>query len=276
MRIDAHHHLWEFNTEEYGWIGEQEAVLKQDFDIEALAAVCNSNKINATVAVQARQSHEETDTLLALAEKSSHIKAVVGWVDLKSNKLDAILDQWDNNQYLKGFRHVLQDEPDNDFMLDPDFIAGLKNISNRGYCYDLLVLPQHLKNSFTLAQLLPDLNFVIDHLAKPSIKDGQGFTEWQRDISKLAELPNVYCKLSGMVTEANLNSWKLNDFSLYLSSVIHAFGCKRVMYGSDWPVCLLGGSYTQVISIVEQYVKQTCPAFEHDIMGLNAKRFYKI
>jgi L-fuconolactonase len=276
MRIDAHHHLWEYNSADYGWIGEQELQLKQNFLNDELAKVSNAHQIDGTVVVQARQSLEETDFLLSLASTSDYIKAVVGWVDLKSPKLEEALEAWSASKVLKGFRHVLQDEPSDDFMLDPAFVNGVKLIAERGYCYDILVFARQLPAVLQFIQKLPDIPLVIDHIAKPSIADNRDFEQWRKAIKQVASHNNVFCKISGMVTEADHQQWKVRDFDAYLDTVFECFGPQRVMFGSDWPVCLLAAEYHQVLAIVESYIERNFPSYKAEIMGLNAKRFYKI
>jgi len=275
MKIDAHQHFWLYNPKEYDWISDADKVIKRDFLPSDLAPILSANNLNGCVAVQARQSLQETDWLINLAQKNDVIKAVVGWVDLQSTDLTEQLAKYKAFNILKGFRHVLQGEP-SDFMLKPAFINGLKILEQKGYTYDLLVLAHQLPNTIKLVEQFESLKLVIDHIAKPEILAKKGFNKWKAAMFTLAEKPNVYCKVSGMVTEADINHWKPEDFTQYLTVVFKAFGAKRVMFGSDWPVCLLAGEYAQIKHIVEAFVLANYPENFEDVFGNNAVAFYQI
>ncbi|ABG39326.1 amidohydrolase 2 [Paraglaciecola sp. T6c] len=276
MRIDAHQHFWAYNPEEFDWIGEDEGVLKRDYFPPALEAEAGANGVDGTVVVQARQSIEETQWLLSLAQQFPLIKGVVGWVDLMNPSLEQQLLSWQNEQVLKGFRHVLQGEPDPNFMLQPRFVEGLKLLHQFDYTYDLLIFAAQLPQARQLLDTLPQHRIVIDHIAKPDIASGEGFAQWKAHMQAIAEHQNVYCKISGMVTEASHKDWQEADFIPYMDVVFSAFGPERVMFGSDWPVCQLAATYPEVIQIVERYVTRLYPEFSQHVFGLNAERFYRL
>ncbi len=275
MKIDAHQHFWVYSPEEYDWIGEQETVLKRNFLPSDLKAILLENNLNGCVAVQARQTNEETQWLIELANTNDIIKGVVGWIDLRSDTLDIDLQQYESSTVLKGFRHVLQGEKAA-FMLEPEFIRGLKVLEQKNYTYDLLVYAHQLPQTIELAKQFSSLRLVIDHIAKPAIKANEGFEEWKAAMVQLARQPNIYCKVSGMVTEADIHNWNPEQFTPYLDVIFTEFGSKRVMFGSDWPVCLLAERYKQVKDIVEDYVKQKYSAYYDDVFGKNAETFYQL
>lgn len=276
LKVDSHQHFWTFSEEDYGWISEHEKVLKQDYWPEHLQQVLQGNNIDACVAVQARQSLIETKWLVKLSEKHDFIKGVVGWIDIKADNLSEQLKQFSSTSRLKGFRHVLQGEPDPYFMLDTDFVRGLNILADQGYTYDLLVFAHQLPQALQLIKQVPNLNIVVDHIAKPQIKAGLGFDEWQLAMRELGQNKNVYCKVSGMVTEADPNNWSNSDFEPYLQTVFAAFGPDKVMFGSDWPVCLLGGSYSDIKQIVAEYVQSHYAQQYDQVFGSNAVYFYQL
>ena len=237
MRLDAHQHFWMYSPTDYGWISESMAALRRDFlphDLEPLLA---SEKFDGSIAVQARQTLEETRWLLELASQNDIVKGVVGWVDLRSPDLPAQLDQFARNPKLVGVRHVVQDEPDDDFMLRSDFRRGIARLREYDLAYDILIYPRQLRAAVKLAGEFPEQRFVLDHVAKPQIAEGRVET-WDEGIRELAEADNVWCKLSGMVTEARWHEWKPEDFRPYLDIVMNAFGPARLMIGSDLPESL--------------------------------------
>ncbi|WP_143873089.1 amidohydrolase family protein [Catenovulum sediminis] len=276
MKIDSHQHFWQFTEEDYGWIGEDQSVLRRDFFPQDLKPVLAQNNLDACIAVQARQSDIETQWLLELAQQNTFIKGVVGWIDIAADNLPEQLKQYQGNKLLKGFRHVLQDEPEAGFMLREKFVRGLKILAEQGYRYDLLIFANQLPEALQLLKQLPDLPIVLDHIAKPDIKTGHNFADWKTNIEKLSQYANVMCKVSGMVTEADCQNWQAEDFYPYLDVIFGNFGADRVMYGSDWPVCLLGGDYSQIKSIVQAYVNANYKADFDKIFGLNAAKFYQI
>lgn len=275
MKIDSHHHLWRYSEQEYDWIDDNMSVLKADFVVKELEAQLASAKIDGSIVVQARQSLEETYWLCELAQQTDTIKGIVGWVDLRSATLDADLAELKQFSKLKGFRHVLQGETDPDFMTSPDFINGLKLLEKYGYSYDLLIFSHQLPKAIEMLSHVPNLKVVIDHIAKPEIKSGEHFEQWQQGMSALAKNPNIYCKVSGMVTEADWQNWQTSDFTPYLNSVYQQFGEDRLMFGSDWPVCLVAATYKQVKSIIDEFTADKNIA-KDKVFGSNAIRFYQV
>ena len=275
MRIDAHQHFWHYSPQEYGWIGPDMAVLKQDRLPEDLAPLLAASGIDGTVAVQARQSLAETQWLLDLADQHSWIKGVVGWVDLRCPDLPAQLERFSAHPRFRGVRHVVQDEPDDRFMLGDDFQRGIGQLAEFGLTYDLLIFPRHLPAACELVGHFPDQPFVLDHIAKPLIRD-RVLEPWATGLRRLAAFPNVWCKVSGLVTEADWHSWQLADFHPYLDVVLEAFGPERIMFGSDWPVCTLAGSYGQVSGIVAGYIGQLSTSEQAAVLGRTAQHFYRL
>ena len=272
-QIDAHQHFWKYDPQLYPWIAGDLSPLGRDFLPSDLAPILRSQGIAGSVAVQARQDLAETAWLLQLAEQDPWILGVVGWVDLRSEDLAAQLAGLAHPK-LRGIRHVLQDESP-EFLLDPHFQRGVGQLAAAGLTYDLLVYPQHLPNSFTLCEDNPELWMVLDHCAKPAIRSG-ALRPWQDDIRRIAELPNVLCKVSGLVTEAAWNTWQPDDFKVYLDTVFEAFGSDRVMFGSDWPVCTVAGSYDKVFELVKDYTDTLSIDERAALFGETAQRFYQL
>lgn len=254
MYIDAHQHFWTYNPEEYGWIDERMSVLKRDFLPAELEALCSKTAVQGTVAVQARQTLTETRWLLELAKKNDFIKGVVGWIDLRSQQVEEQLDEFSQNHRLVGVRHVLQDEADDRFMLSEEFLKGIDKLKEYQLTYDILIFPRQLSAAIEMVRLFPGQRFVLDHIAKPLIKDGV-LSPWDSELEKLASFPNVTCKVSGMVTEADWQHWRPEEFSVYLDVVLNAFGSNRIMFGSDWPVCTVAAAYHEVFEIFYQYLR---------------------
>ena len=272
MRIDSHQHFWRFNPADYGWM-QPDWPIRRDFLPIDLEPELRAWNLDGCVAVQARQSLAESRWLLELAEGASLIRGVVGWVDLCSPNVAKELEEFAAHPKFVGVRHVVQDEADDRFMLRQDFQHGIAELHRFGLTYDLLVFPRQLPAAIALAQKFPEQPFVLDHLAKPAIKDG-ALSPWREQIRELAKLPNVACKVSGMVTEADWQNWRADDFKPYLDTVFEAFGPERLMFGSDWPVCLLAGSYERVFGLVENYVRQLSADIHAKFFGGNAARFY--
>jgi len=275
MKLDAHQHFWNYNIRDYGWIGEEMSVIQRSFLPEDLEPILTDSGVSGCVAVQARQTLEETEWLLELANKHDFIKGVVGWVDLRSEEASSQLEKFAANPWLKGVRHVIQDEPDVKFVLREDFQRGIALLEQHDLAYDLLVYKEQLPYAVELVHKFPQQRFVIDHLAKPDIKAGIG-SPWKETMEAIAAYPNVYCKLSGMVTEADWNKWTQEDFAPYLDTVLQAFGPKRVMYGSDWPVCTVAGTYAQVFDLLKMHVQSLSEAEQQMIFGDNCAAFYKL
>ncbi|MFC4871699.1 amidohydrolase family protein [Negadavirga shengliensis] len=273
--IDSHQHFWKYKPERYPWISGKMPALKKDFSPADLKPIYKVHGISGCVAVQAVQDEEENHFLLDLAASHSFIFGVVGWIDLQSPDLRERLNAYLPFQKLKGFRHVLQDEADPDFILRPDFQKGLEAIFEAGYSYDLLVYPHQLKGAIKTVKNFPEAAFVLDHIAKPDVRSNR-LGEWEDLMEELAGSSSVFCKLSGMVTEADWDSWHVEDFFPYLDVVIEAFGEDRVMYGSDWPVCLLAADYGQVKDILDKYLEDYPDETKAKIWGGNAAGFYRL
>ena len=275
MMIDTHHHLWKYMPKEYGWMDDSMSVLKRDYLPADLEPELQKAGVKGTVVVQARQSLEETRCLLEQAEGIPFIKGVVGWVDLCSPELGKQLKEFAVHPKLVGVRHVIHDEADDDFMLHPDFIKGIAQLEEFDLVYDLLLFPLHLVHAIDLVKAFPRQRFVLDHLAKPLIKSKE-MEPWKSDITRLAAFPNVWCKLSGMVTEADMKNWKQEDFVPYMKVVLRAFGPERIMLGSDWPVCRLAGEYDDVIEIVTKFIEPLEKSERGKILYQNAIDFYQL
>ncbi|HLW75536.1 MAG TPA: amidohydrolase family protein [Bryobacteraceae bacterium] len=269
MRIDSHQHFWAYDPARFAWLTEDMRALRRDFLPEHLRPELAAAGIDATVAVQVDQSESETRFLLDLARANPEIAGVVGWVDLRAENLPERLEYFSQFDALAGFRHIAQSEPDARFLLRDDFLRGIGQLQSFDFTYDILIYPRHLPAAVELVARFPKQRFVVDHLAKPLIKSG-GIESWARSMRQIAAHENVFCKLSGMVTEADWSAWKPADFAPYLDVVFEAFGVDRLMFGSDWPVCLVAASYAQVKQLVEDYA-----ASDRDrIFGSNAARFY--
>jgi L-fuconolactonase len=275
MSIDSHQHFWRYDPARYGWIDERMGVLQRDFLPEQLASELDANKIDASIAVQADQSEQETLFLLDLAKRSRRIAGVVGWVDLVSPRLDDRLKVFSKFEKLRGLRHVAQSEPDDRFLVRPDFTRGISRLQEFGFTYDILIYPKQLPAAIELVAKFPEQRFVLDHLAKPEIKT-KNIAAWATLIGSIGRNPNVYCKLSGLVTEADWRRWSPANFDPYLDVVFEAFGVDRLMFGSDWPVCLLAASYKQVKDIIADFVERKAPKAKEKIFGANAVRFYDL
>ena len=271
MNIDAHQHFWQYDPARHGWINDKMAVLKRDFLPADLEKVYAANGIDGCVAVQADQSEEETTFLLDLAAEYAFVKGVVGWVDLRAENLAERLAHFSQFSRLCGFRHVVQSEPDPDFMLREDFRRGLARLHDYDFTYDILIYPTQLEAALQTVRDFPLQKFVIDHIAKPHIKSGE-IDAWARVMREIARSENVWCKVSGMVTEADWDNWKYDDFVPYLDGVFEAFGEQRLMFGSDWPVCLLAGNYERVKGLLARYLGEA--SAQSPVWGANAIAFY--
>jgi L-fuconolactonase len=277
VKIDAHQHFWRYSEKEYGWIDDSMAVLREDFLPDRLEKILHANNYAGSIAVQARQSLEETAWLLELAEKHSRIKGVVGWLDLRSDNISEQLEKFATHPKLAGVRHVVQDEPDDNFLLRDDFMRGIQKLLNYDLAYDILIFPKQLPAAIEFVKSFPQHRFVLNHIAKPLIKDGL-LSPWKEHLQELATFKNVYCKISGMVTEADWTNWSDTDFSPYLDTVIEAFGMNRLMFGSDWPVCTVAASYERVIKIVDDHLEKRSISISETeaFWGANAVDFYKL
>lgn len=275
MIIDSHHHFWKYNTKEFDWIDHAMQILKRDFLPEHLEKECKANLIEGVVTIQARPSLEETRWLLSLADEHSFIKGVVGWVDLCSPNIEKQLEEFSANRKFVGVRHMVQSENDDHFMLRADFQAGLRLLSQYNLAYDLLIQPRHLSIAAQLVSEFPRQRFVIDHMGKPFIKTGE-LAQWKSDITALGFYKNVWCKISGLVTEADWNAWQQDDFQPYLTAVVHAFGFDRIMVGSDWPVCLVAASYKEVWNMSHSFFGNQPESVHRKFFRDNCKDFYNL
>ncbi len=275
MRIDSHQHFWHYSAAEYGWIDDSMAALRRDFLPAELKREMDHAGVDACVAVQARQTLEETRWLLELAEASPFIAAVVGWVDLRADDLPAQVEQFAAHPKLVGVRHIVQSEPDDRFLLRPAFCRGISVLGDLDLTYDILIYPRHLPVAVELVSRFRTQRFVLDHLAKPEIRTGE-IREWEKNIRELAKAPNVFCKVSGLVTEADWNRWTPDQVRPYLDVVFDCFGAHRLLAGSDWPVCTVAADYGRTMSLVEQYLERRPVSEREAVMGGNAARFWRL
>lgn len=275
QKIDAHQHFWKYDPVRDSWISEAMSVIRKDFLPTDLEPLLKQNGFEGCVVVQSDQSEQETTFQLANAEKHDFIKGVVGWVDLQDRNLEDRLKYYKEFRKLKGFRHILQGELKRDLMLDPAFKRGIGLLHKYGFTYDILIFPDQLGYTSQLVSDFPDQRFVLDHLAKPYIKFRK-MSEWKSDIKQLAVYENVFCKISGMVTEADWQYWTKNDLRPYLDVVVEAFGTKRIMFGSDWPVCLVAAEYGEVLGIVTNYFSSFSKHEKDLFFGYNAIEFYNL
>jgi L-fuconolactonase len=275
MRVDAHQHFWRYNAREYGWIDDSMAALRRDFLPADLKPELERNGFQGCVAVQARQTLEETRWLLELAEHAPFILGVVGWVNLRSPRLRFELESLAVNPKLVGVRHIAQSEPDERFLLQPDFLRGIAMLEEFDLAYDILIYTRHLPVAAEFVTKFPRQRFVLDHLAKPPIKSG-AIDVWARAIQGLAAFSNVYCKVSGLVTEADWQAWKPEDIRPYLDLVFECFGPSRLMTGSDWPVCTVAGSYSRVMNLTKDYLGKYAEKERNAVLGENAATFWRL
>ncbi len=275
MNIDSHQHFWNYEPVKHEWIDDEMAVIRRDFTPQDLQKVYQENDIDGCVVVQADQTIEETDFLIDLANKNDFIKGIVGWVDFRGSDIDEVLQYYSQFKKVKGFRHVVQGEADHNFLLRPDFLAGISKLEQYKFTYDILVFPHQLGSVLEFVKKFPNINFVIDHLAKPYIKDGF-YDGWAVLMTAIAKEPNVYCKISGMVTEADYKTWTPLQLERYMQLILDVFGTDRIMYGSDWPVCLVAGNYTEVKESITNFIAKLSPEAQSAIMGENAIKFYNL
>ena len=274
LKIDAHQHFWKFDPIRDAWIDDTMKVIQRDFLPEDLMPILSENGIDACVAVQADQSETETEFLLKLAAENRIVQGVVGWVDLVVPNIEERLTHFAKNPFFKGIRHIAQGEADN-FFLRKEVQRGIGHLAKYGLTYDLLVYTHQLPAAIELVRQFPNQRFVLDHIAKPKISEGIS-KNWKRNIKLLASYPNVHCKLSGMVTETTNFNWQQNDFRPFIDLILAAFGVNRLMYGSDWPVCLLAASYKEQLTIVQDYIATFSEEEQTKIMGENTIKFYNL
>jgi L-fuconolactonase len=273
--IDAHHHLWNYNPEEYGWIDDTMELLRRDYLLEELRDESRGAGVSGTVVVQARQSVQETMWLLSLAESDPMIRGVVGWLDLRAEGLEAQIEGFAIHPKLVGLRHVLQDESDGEFMLSPSFIQGIARLTTHHLTYDILIYHHQLKQAARLVEMFPGQKFVLDHMAKPPVWS-EKLHPWKEQLEQLARFPNVWCKISGLVTEADHLHWSYESLVPYLEVVSRAFGKDRIMVGSDWPVCRLAAEYAEVMSIPVRYFAEWSREEQWKIFHQNALECYDL
>lgn len=272
MTIDSHHHFWRYSVEEYGWIDEAMKVIRRDFLPDDLRDEIRGAGVDGVVSVQARQSVEETRWLLGLARQNDFIKGVVGWLPLAFPEIGIHLEQFSNNRKLRAIRHVCQGEPDG-FMLGGSFNAGVARLKEFGLVYDILIFELQLREAAKFVDRHPDQVFVLDHIAKPRIKANE-LDPWRENIRELARRPNVYCKISGMVTEADYQLWSPAQLAPYVEHVLEVFGPKRLMLGSDWPVCRVACDYAKWIGLVRGWIAKLSPSEQARILGGTAVEAY--
>ena len=274
MRIDSHQHFWHFDPVRDSWINEDMSVLKRDFLPQDLEPLLNENNFDGCIAVQADSSEKETEFLLNLAERNSFIKGVVGWLDLCSDTIEARLEYFSKFEKLKGLRHIVQSE-EKGFMLRADFQRGISALEKYKLTYDILIYPNQLEEAILLVEKFPNQQFILDHCAKPYIKDGK-IKVWKSLIEELSAIDNVACKVSGLTTEADWTTWQKQQFEPYFEAIFDCFGTEKTIFGSDWPVSLLAGNYSTTLSLVENYIQKFTKSEQQQIMGLNAKNLYDI
>jgi len=273
--VDSHQHFWQVGRFDYPWMTPKVEVLCQDYLPPALEPILNRCGVKQTILVQASNSVAETRWLLSLADHNPFIAGVVGWVDLQADDVDRQLDEFMTHTKFKGVRHLVESEPAHDWLAQPKVIRGLQVIEMRRLSYDLLVHTKHLKYAERVANACPGLRLVVDHLAKPPIANGE-IDEWRREVGKLAAYENVWCKLSGLVTEADHDHWRASDLRPYVETVFQCFGPRRMMFGSDWPVCLLAASYDQVLETAVSLVAELNSEDRERIFSKNAIEFYRL
>lgn len=274
-RIDAHHHLWRYSAEEYGWISAAMPQIRRDFTPADLKKEMEAARIDGAIAVQARQTLEETRELLALADEHDFMNAVVGWAPIADDGFPALVDELTRNPKLRGLRHVIQDEPDENFILGEAFNRGIGALQPTGLVYEILIFEKHLPQAIQFVDQHPNQVFVLDHVAKPRIREGV-LPPWRERIAELARRGNVYCKVSGMATEADWENWTEADLRPYFDTVLEAFGAKRLMMGSDWPVCLLATGYERWFEVLDGWTAVLSKTERERFCGGTAEEVYRL
>lgn len=273
MVIDTHHHFWKYNPEEYGWINNEMSVIRRNFLPEDLKKVIDENGVDGVISVHARQTIEETKTLLKYAGENEFMKGVVGWLPLADKKFPEILDEFAINKSLKGLRHVVQGEPNPEFILGKAFNNGISSLKNYNLVFDILIYEHQLPNAIRFVDLHPNQQFVLDHIAKPKIRINE-IEAWKKNIRELAKRENVVCKISGMVTEADYKCWTTEQLQPYFDVVLDAFGTNRLMFGSDWPVCLVATQYGSWLEMVKNRISKFSTEEQEKILYKNALKYY--
>ena len=274
MVIDSHVHFWKYNKADLPWIDRNMKILQKDYLPSELELTLKRNHVDGCIAVQAMTAEVETRFLAELANTNTIIKGVVGWTDLRANDAEKKLTEFKEYPAIVGMRHIVQSEPD-DFLYDEKFRAGVSLLKEFGYTYDILIYPKQLKAATDFVRAFPDQIFIVDHCAKPDVKNKE-MEVWRKGLTDLAMFPNVSCKLSGLITEAGWKEWSPVDFYPYLDVVFESFGVERLMFGSDWPVMLLSGIYVQWKSLLEKYMENFLVEEKEAVFGLNARRIYNL
>ena len=274
MIIDSHQHFWNYNPVRDVWIDKSMEIIKKDFLPKDLKPILIQNGVDGCVAIQADQSEEETKFLLACAEKNSFIKGVVGWVDLTSKDVDKRLAYYASNSKFKGVRHVAQAEKD-DYLIRNDVQNGISKLAKYNLTYDILIFPQQLPATLALVEKFPEQKFILDHIAKPNISEPMN-DKWKVNIKALSKFENVSCKLSGMVTETKDFNFEDEDFEPYMNHIFSSFGTNRILFGSDWPVCLLATDYKKVITLINNYLDIYSAKIKAKVLGVNAIKIYNL
>ena len=274
-RIDSHQHFWKFDPVRDSWINDEMKFIQKDFLPADLQPILEQNGFDGCITVQSDQDYVENRFQLDNAEGNDFIKGIVGWVDLKSRHVEKDLEYLSQFEKMKGFRHVLQGEHQRDLMLQASFMNGISLLNKYDFTYDILIFKDQLQYLPKFVSSFPDQPFVLDHISKPDIKTGN-IDQWKKDISALGQFQNLYCKISGMVTEADWKAWKKENFKPYMDVVVETFGVDRIMFGSDWPVCLVAASYDEVVGIVEDYFSSFSEDEKEKFFALNAIEFYNL
>lgn len=275
MKIDSHHHFWSYDPVAYDWIDDSMKVIRRDFLPEHLRTEILAADVDGVVSIQARQSLLETGWLLELASRHDFIKGVVGWVDLLSPKVSGELERFARDRKLKSVRHVVQGEPDEQFVLRNDFNRGISELQKFSLAYDILIFERHLPQTIRFVDAHPNQVFILDHLAKPRVRDAL-FEPWNRNLRELARRPNIYCKISGLVTEADYTAWTAAQLQPYWEAALEAFGPRRLMFGSDWPVCNVAGGYARWHQLVTGWVARLSPDEQASVLGGTAMEAYRL
>ena len=272
--FDSHHHLWDYDPHQYPWIPKQ-SVAAKSYDLDDLARHAGPYRVNATIAVHARQTLEETEYLVELAKRHTLCAGVVGWAPMLDERIGEILERYTNEPLIKGVRYAIQNEQDPQFMLSPDFLRGLEAVSRTNLRYDILICGHQLPSAIEMVDKLPaDMPFVLDHIAKPMIKSDQFDHLWARGLTELAKHPNVMCKFSGLVSEVRADRWSVGMLKPYFDTVLQAFGTDRLMFGSDWPVCLLKSDYQSWVQAVIELILELTDEEQDQFLYQNAAEFY--
>jgi L-fuconolactonase len=275
MKIDAHHHFWKYNPVEFGWIDDSMKIIRRDFLPEHLRAEISAAKIDGVISVQARQTIDETQQLLDFATQNDFIKGVVGWVELISPNVRNDLARFAANKKLKAVRHVVQGEPDDNFILRADFNRGISALREFDLRYDILIFERHLPPAIKFVDRHPNQIFILDHIAKPKIKANE-LSPWRENLRELAKRENIFCKISGMATEADFKAWTGPQLRAYFEVALEAFGARRLMFGSDWPVCLVACGYARWHALVAEWISKLSPDEQARVFGGTAIEAYKL